>query len=124
MLHYLYVGHFDRDANGVRFTRSDEDHIYRPAVTRPLTSLGLSTFVRDATGARSSLIPDDWSAWLERDRGYLVCDLYLRNPEEIEFVSQLVEREGCSLCDVAGHSDMTLAQWLGRLNQALVNQPV
>ena len=124
MLHYLYVGHFDRDEHGVRFARSDEDPIYRPVVTRSLTALGLSAFVRDATGERASLIPDDWSAWLEQIRGYVICDFYLRNPEEIEFVSQLVEREGCSLCDVAGHSEVSLTEWLGRLDQALVNQPV
>ena len=123
MLHYVCVGHFDRDEHGVRFTRSGEDPVYRPAVTRPLTALGLSAFVSEATGGRASLIPDDWSAWLEQIRGYVICDLYLRDPEEIEFVSQLVEREGCSLCDVAAHSELTLVEWLDRLNQAFVNQP-
>ena len=124
MLHYLYVGHFDRDEHGVRFIRTGEDSVYRPAVARPLTDLGLSAFVRDATGERASLIPDDWSARFEQIRGYVICDLYLQNPEEIEFVSQLVEREGCSLCDVSGHSELSLTEWLGRLNKAMVSQPV
>lgn len=107
-IHYLIVGRFARDDRGVRFARPGPGEPYRPVVASPLTPGDIAAAVGDASGT----IPEGWSAWL--DDGYLVCDLYTRNADEIEFVARLVEQTGCALHDHAGHADLSLADWFAR----------
>ena len=111
-IHYLLIGHFDREDGHVRFTRPAPDAAYRPVVLRPLDPATVDTVLREVRGeqAEAGILPDDWSAWIEG--GYLVCDKYTRNEAEVEFVARLVERTGSIIYDAAAHSEIRLTDWL------------
>ena len=93
-IHYLFVGHFEREDDHVKFAKGD-DGMYRPVVRTPIDP---------------GELPADGSAWLAD--GYLICDKYTKNEREVEFITQLVEATGCDLYDAAAHVDITVAEWL------------
>ena len=109
MLHYLHVGHFERDSNGIRFEQPAPRGPWYPVVTKPLSSVELTRLVTEVTGEKTNDFPEEWSCGLT-DRGYLVCDLYTRNDQEIEFVTRLIERQNCMLYERPGN-EMTVQDW-------------
>lgn len=111
-IHYLFLGHFERDGEAVRFAKNPSDSTYRPVVRRPLESEAIQTVLREVkrSEVHELSLPDEWMIWAED--GYLVCDKYSRNPEAIDFVVRLVERTGCDIYDVNAHADITLPDWL------------
>jgi hypothetical protein len=112
-IHYLFLGHFERDGEGVRFAKHPSDSVYRPVVRRPLDVEAIKAVLREVKGAEVNdlAFPDDWMMWL--DEGYLICDKYTRNREAIDFVARLVERTRCDIYDVSAHGDIALPDWLG-----------
>jgi hypothetical protein len=111
-LHYLFLGHFEHDGPMVRFSKRPSDAVYRPVVCRPLDTQTLKAVLREIHGseAQELLFPDDWTIGM--DEGYLVCDKYTRNPEEINFITRVVERTRCEILDVGAHAAITLPDWL------------
>jgi hypothetical protein len=111
-LHYLFLGHFEHDGEVVRFAKSPSDRIYRPAIRKPLDTQAINAVLREVKGAETDELdfPEDWMIWLKD--GYLVCDKYTRNQEAIDFVTRVVERTHCDVCDVSTHRDITLHDWL------------
>jgi hypothetical protein len=111
-IHYLFLGHFERDGDVIRFSRSPSDSAYRPVVRRPLDEEAVKAVLGESIGAEVNGLdfPADWIMWL--DDGYLVCDKYTRNRKAIDFAARLVERTGCDIYDVSAHSDITLPEWL------------
>jgi hypothetical protein len=111
-IHYLFLGHFEHDGNGVRFSKSADDHVYRPMVRRPIDPQAIKAVLRETTGATSNdlTFPDSWMIGM--DDGYLVCDKYTRDRAAIDFVARLVERTRCDIYDVGDHCEITLHDWL------------
>lgn len=111
-IHYLFLGHFERDGAAVRFAKNPSDSTYRPVVRRPLESEAIQTVFREVMGmeAHDLALSDEWMIWAED--GYLVCDKYSRNPQAIDFVARLVERTGCDIYDAGAHGDIALHDWL------------
>jgi hypothetical protein len=110
-IHYLFLGHFERDGAVVRFAKRPGESAYRPVVRRPLDTKTVRAALRDAKGTEADdlAFPDDWPVWLED--GYLACDKYTRNREAINFVAHLAERTRCDIYDVGAHRDITLDDW-------------
>jgi hypothetical protein len=111
-IHYLFLGHFEHDGNGVRFAKSPGEPVYRPVVRHPIDLEAVKSVLREVKGPEVDdlALPDDWMIWL--DAGHLVCDKYTRNREAIDFITRLVERTGCDIYDVSAHCDITLRDWL------------
>jgi hypothetical protein len=111
-IHYLFIGHFDKDANGVRFIRSAPTEPYRRVVVRPIEPDDIRVCVPESvehpTGPTG--IPDEWSVWLED--GYVICDKYTRSEAEIEFVVRLVEQTGAAIYDRSAYAEIPLTEWL------------
>ncbi len=121
-IHYLFLGYFEYDGEWVRFSKSPNDPVYRPVVRRPLETEAIQTALREVKGIeiKELAFPDDWRIWL--DGGYLVCDKYTRNQEEIDFIACLVERTGCDIHDVSAHCDITLHDWLAVTRSYIVRK--
>lgn len=112
MIHYLFLGHFERDGEIVQFTKGPNEPAYRPVVCRPLDRGTVQAVLEEVKGTKIGYLafPEDWMIW--PDNGYLVCDKYTRNREAIDFVARLVERTHCEIHDVSAHRDITLGDWL------------
>ena len=111
-IHYLFLGHFEHDGTTVRFSKSPGDTVYKPVVRHPIETDVIKVVLREVRGTTVNdlAFPDGWVMWMED--GYLVCDKYTRNREEIHFVAHLVERTHCEIYDVAAHYALTLEEWL------------
>ncbi len=110
-IHYLFLGHFEREGEVIRFSKSPSDSAYHPLVRRHLDSEAIKDVLRANKESEADLVfPDEWMIWLED--GYLICDKYTRNPDLIEFVARLVERTRCDIYDVSAHGVITLNDWL------------
>lgn len=111
-IHYLFLGHFEREGERVCFAKNSSDSTYRPVVRRPLETEAMEGVLREITGSESRNLdfPDEWIIGAED--GYLICDKYTRNPEAIDFVTRLVERTDCDIYDVSAHTDIALHDWL------------
>ena len=112
-IHYLYLGHFEHDGEVMRFSK------YRPVIRTPLDDKEFEAVLREVKGAGAEDlgIPEEWAIWQED--GYLVCDKYTRNREEIDFITRLVERTHCDIHDKSAHCDITLREWLETLREWL-----
>lgn len=111
-IHYLFLGHFEREGEIVRFAKSSSEAAYQPVVRCPIDLGAVRTILREVKGVEADdlIFPDDWGIWL--DNGYLICNKYTRNREAIDFVSRLVERTRCDIHDFSAHCDITLRDWL------------
>jgi hypothetical protein len=111
-VHYLFLGHFDRVGDAVRFAKDPQDGTYRPVIRSALDAESIVTTLREVKGSEVEGVdfPDDWTVWSEG--GYLVCDKYTRNAEVIDFIDRLVRQTRCDMYDAAAHSDITLREWL------------
>jgi len=111
-IHYLFLGHFEHDGEGVRFSKSSSDGAYRPVVRRPLDPGEMKAVFREVRGTVGDdlAFPDDWGVWL--DDGYVVCNKYTRDAETIQFVARLVEPARCDIYDVGAFGKIALADWL------------
>jgi hypothetical protein len=49
------------------------------------------------------------------DDGYVACEKYTQNQEVIYFVTLVVQRTGCKICDVSARRDIKLHNWLAVL---------
>ncbi len=105
MIHYVYLGHFDREGNFIRFEkRADiKPTWYRPVVVRPLDSAVLAELLAEK-GLTPSTVPDEWGISLEEE-GFLACDRHTQNREGRDFVKRLALRTGC---DIADYSSLSL----------------
>jgi hypothetical protein len=112
LIHYLFLGHFEHNGEGVRFAKSPSEPVYRPVVRHSLDLEAVKAVLREVKGTEVDdlAFPEDWMIWLEA--GYLVCEKYTRNPEAINFITRLVERIPCEIYDVGAHCDITLGDWL------------
>ena len=115
LIHYLFLGHFEREGGMVRFSKNPGNRAYSPVVREPLGVEAISLVLRQLTGAKGDRhsIPDGWPIWLKN--GYLVCDKYTRDPDVVKFVTLFAERTGCDIYDVAAHCDLALNDWLSEL---------
>jgi hypothetical protein len=111
-VHYLFLGHFGREGERVRFLKGPTDRAYRPEVNKPLDIEAIKLVLQEVRGTDVSQLdfPEDWLMWF--DDGYLICDKYTKDQDVIKFVSRLVERTRCDIYDVAAHSDIALGDWL------------
>jgi hypothetical protein len=112
MLHYLFLGHFEHDGELVRFAKTASDPVYRPVIRLPIDTEAIQAALQEVKGAEVDdlAFPDDWRVWL--GDGFLVCDRHTRNREAIDFVTRLVRRTSCDICDASTHSDIMLHDWL------------
>src|SRR5258708_5363956 len=105
MIHYIYLGHFEREANFIRFAkRADTKPTwFRPVVVRPLETAVIAALLAEK-GQTPSTVPDDWGLSFEEE-GFLACDRHTRNRDAQEFVKRLARRTGC---DVADYTSLSL----------------
>jgi len=105
MIHYVYLGHFERAGNFIRFEkRADTKPAwYRPVVLHPLAPMVLAELLAEK-GLTPSTVPDDWGLSFEEE-GFLTCDRHTRNRDARAFVKRLALRTGC---DVADYSSLSL----------------
>ena len=111
-IHYLFLGHFERDGEAVRFSKSPSDAAYKPVVSRPMDTQVIKTVLQESRGAKVNDLsfPDAWGIWM--DDGYLVSDKYTTNQEAINFIACLAERTRCDIYDVTARAEITLHDWL------------
>ena len=109
--HYLYLGHFEHVGDAVRFSKDPTDSVYRPVVRTPIDAADVEAVLREIKGGSDiRTFPEEWTIWPEN--GYLICNKYATDREEIDFVSRLVERTQCDIHDFGAHCDITLREWL------------
>jgi hypothetical protein len=115
-IHYLFLGHFERQGERIRLFKNLDDPVYKPRVKRPIDIGVIKAVLQEQQQQKSDelVFPDDWAIW--KEDGYLVCDKYIRNPEAITFVARLVERTHCDVYDVSAHCAITLGEWLAATN--------
>ncbi len=74
MIHYVYLGHFEREGNFIRFEKQADTSPawYRPVVVLPLDEVVVAELLaeKDLT---PSTVPDDWGISFEEE-GFLACD--------------------------------------------------
>lgn len=104
MIHYLYLGHFDREGNFIRFEKHTDTKPawYRPVVVLPLDPTVMAELLaeKDLT---PSTVPDDWGISFEEE-GFLACDRYTRTRDARDFVERLALRTGCDIVDYSSLS--------------------
>ena len=105
MIHYIYVGHFERDGNFIRLDRRADikPAWYRPVVVAPLDPAVIAELLAEK-GLTPATVPDDWGLSFE-DEGFLACDRYTGSSDARDFVKRLALRTGC---DVADYSSLSL----------------
>jgi hypothetical protein len=103
MLHFLYVGHFARQGDFIKFT-NHADGSLRPVITRPL-QIEVVQNALEQKGLAVSSIPEEWGVWL--DDGFLVCNPVSHNREAIELIRRLAEVTGCDLADYTSQTLMS-----------------
>lgn len=105
MIHYIYLGHFDREGSFIRFEKHAETKPawYRPVVLRRLNPAVIAELLAEK-GLTPSTVPEDWRLSFDEE-GFLTCDRDTRSREARDFVKRLVLRTGC---DVADYSSLSL----------------
>jgi hypothetical protein len=119
LIHYLFLGHFERDGEVVRFEKRPNDRTYKPMVRGNIDMTEVRAVAQEVSGVTTgdADLPPAWSIWEEC--GYLICEKYTRNQEVIEFVTRLVKRTGCDIYDVGAGSVITLPEWLSTIREYL-----
>jgi hypothetical protein len=114
----LFLGHFEHESGLVRFSKSPSNSAYKPVVSRPLDMNEIQAAVHDTheSDMGDASFPSDWQIWL--DDGFLVCDKYTRNPDEVRFVNRLVERTGCEIVDAIARQSISLEEWSALAHKA------
>jgi hypothetical protein len=105
VIHYVYLGHFDKEADFIRFERHADTKPawYRPVVVQSLDQSVVADLLAEK-GLTPSTLPDDWGIAFDQE-GFVVCDRFTRNRDAQEFVNNLASRTGC---DVADFSSLSL----------------
>src|SRR5437660_1243816 len=91
-VHYLYIGHFEREGNFVRFANTPTDPILKPIMSHSLDTDAVKRLVQESgmvSKAGNSLFPVGWAIWAEN--GYLGCDQCELNQEAIDFIIRLAQ---------------------------------
>lgn len=96
LVHNLYLGHFEREGDFVRLSRTPANPLLTPVISRPLDMAVVEELLREK-GLYASDIPDEWELYLED--GYIVCAR--RHPEAVDFLIRLARRTGCDIFDLA-----------------------
>lgn len=94
MIHYLYVGHFERDKGVMKLERRQGDGLPRPAVMRPLDMVTVQELLKEK-GVDKTNIPDDW--WLGIEDGFIVYARDTHSHDAIDFIRKLASRTGCDI---------------------------
>jgi hypothetical protein len=112
MVHYLFLGHFEREGVMVCFRKCGNEPAFKPVLSRSLDVSAVRTALQEEKGAEADGLsfPSDWLVW--QSDGYLVADKYTRNADAIDFIARLAKRTGCDICDVASHYTIALQDWL------------
>lgn len=107
MIHYLYIGHFEREGGFVRFEKNTDTRParHRPAVRRPLEPSRIDRLLR-RHGTTVSAIPDDWGMSIDCE-GFVTCDRFTRSAEAIDFIKELAQETGCEIADYSSLSFLT-----------------
>ncbi len=97
MIHYLYVGHFERDGTFIRFEKVGDTKpaLYRPVVHCPLDPIVVSELLNRWHTVQ---IPAQWGMTID-DSGYMVWDRFCGNDDAADFVVELSKHTGCDLAD-------------------------
>jgi hypothetical protein len=105
MIHDLYLGHFDRQGDFIRFEKRGDSKPawYRPVVVAPLDPAAIAELLAEK-GLTPSRVPADWGLSFEEE-GFLACDRYTASSEARDFVKRLALR---TACDVADYSSLSL----------------
>ena len=117
MVHYLYVGYFDKDDAGFGRPVRDAHGIAHLVAIRPLTRTVVDSLLRQTT--RNTIvvdsIPESWQLWVEDD--HVVCNHYTLSRSALQFVLRLAQMTGCDLLDSNGYYPVTIAQLELQLRQ-------
>jgi hypothetical protein len=123
MIHYIYLGHFDREGDFIRFEkRADTKPAwYRPIVTRPLDPAILAELLAEK-GLTPSTVPDDWGISFEEE-GFLACFRDTGNREARDFVKRLALRTRCDIADYSSLSFLSSGDLWQAERRDQTNQP-
>ncbi|MCA9233030.1 MAG: hypothetical protein KDA57_20455 [Planctomycetales bacterium] len=104
MIHYLYVGHFKRDGDFIRFERQTETKpvLHKPAVRRPLDPAIVAS-VLALKGCTSSRPPDSWGMCLD-ESGFISWDRFCGDADAVAVVVDLAHKTRCDLADYSSLS--------------------
>src|SRR5438132_341938 len=106
MIHYIYIGHFARQADFIKFQKQADGSL-RPVVTLPLSMETVQQALKQLGSPWASL-PEDWGLGL--DDGFLVCDRHTHSREAIELVRLLAAQSGCDIADYSSQLLMSPAE--------------
>jgi hypothetical protein len=95
MIHYLFVGHFDKDHGLMRLAKRQSDGAPRPVVIRPLDMSTIKELLNEK-GVSGTDIPGDWSLGIEEE-GFIICERHTHSRDAIEFIRELAARTGCDI---------------------------
>lgn len=104
MIHYIFLGHFDRERDFIRFEKvaDTKPAWYRPVVVRPLDPAVLAELLAER-GLTPSTVPGDWGVSFQEE-GWLACNRDTRSGEARDFVKRLAMQTGCDLADYSSLS--------------------
>src|SRR5438874_1204497 len=119
MIHHVYVGHFAREGDFIRFEKPKDTKPvwYRPAVLRRLDPMVIAELLTE-NGITDSSLPDDWGVSFE-EGGFIACDRHTRSGAAKDFIQRLAKRAGCDIADYSSLSlvspdDLRQAEPIGR----------
>jgi hypothetical protein len=95
MIHYLYVGHFEKDRGVMKLRKRQSDDAPQPVLVRPLDMATVRELLEER-GIAPANIPEDWRLWIDEE-GFIVCDAYTRSQDAIDFLRQLSTKTGCDV---------------------------
>jgi len=99
MIHYVYLGHFAREGDFIRFEKRGDTKPawYRPVVVGPLDQAVVAELLAHK-GLTVATVPDDWGIAFTAE-GFLTCDRFTPSREARDFVKCLALRTGCDVAD-------------------------
>lgn len=109
MNHYLYIGHFERDNEFIRFVAESGSipSVYSPVVQRPIDPAVVEQLISEK-GYTVNSIPDSWGIVIKS--GYVVWNRFCGEVAAKDFVVQLARKTGCDLADYSSLSFMDVEE--------------
>jgi hypothetical protein len=95
MIHYLYVGHFERDGGVMKLARQKAGSAPRPVVARALDMAIVERLLQEK-GVEKTNIPADWRLGID-DAGFIVCGRETDSRDAIDFVRTLARETKCDI---------------------------
>lgn len=109
MNHYLYVGHFEREGDFIRFAPKSDSKpaLYGPVIQRPIDPTIVQQLIAEKGYIKDS-IPESWCMVI--GSGYVVWDRFCGEIAAADLIVQLAQKTDCDLADYSSLSFMDVEE--------------